>query len=544
MTDREPPEIVQVSLGEMRFVPAPPAPPEPPTPPKSIPWKKIGEGFAAVRSAVLNGLLLVSLVALIGFAVVELRREVVVIDPIRLPETLRQMGYSEDVAAHRLWDEVVRINESTPTAKDRVALQPASQQMDFEPPGAGVSLQEVVQMLRPFLGLEETRIAGEFICMTTECKPEGLALRLRVFRGSRMKIISLPPIGERTDEAEIDRYFRAAALEVLREIDPYVVAFFLYQTDKAAARREALQLIAPTHPQRKWALNLLGFIAADSGDHDTAIGWYRRAIAADEEDQFAIAYNNWGNALRAKGDPDGAITKYRRAIELDPENAFAYSNWGNALSDKGDLDGAIAKHARAAELDPESGFAYNSWGNALYNKGDLDAAIAKYRRATELDPEDALAYFNWGIALDDKGDLDAAIANYLRATELDQEDAGAYTNWGIALHNKGDLDGAIAKYMRATELDPENAFVYNNWGGALGAKGDLDGAIAKFMRATELDPEYANAHLNKALALKFLGRAGAAADAFQRYLELRPDAGNAGQVRAQIEQLRASATND
>ena len=571
MTDREPPETIQVSLGEMRFVPAPPAPP------KSIPWKKIGEGLAAARSAVLNGLLLVSLVALIGFAVAELRRDVVVIDPIRLPEPLRQMGYSEDVAAHRLWDEVVRINESTPTAKDRVLLLPTSQKMDFEAPGAGVSLQAVVQMLRPFLGLDETRIAGEFICMTTECKPEGLALRLRVFRGSRMKIISLSPIGERTEEAEIDRYFRAAALELLRDLDPYVVAFFLYRTDKAAAEREALQLIAPTHPQRKWALNLLGFIAADSGDHDAAIGWYRRAIAADEEDKFAIAYTNWGDALRAKGDPDGAIAKFKRAIDLDPENAFAYTSWGNALSDKGDLDRAIAKHARAAELDPESGFAYTNWGNALYNHGDLDGAIAKYMRATELDPEDALAYYNWGIALDDKGDLDeaitkfkratelgpadavafynlgnslgakgdldGAIAKFTRATELDPEYAVAYYSWGNALGAKGDMDGAIAKFTRATELDPEYAVAYYNWGNALGAKGDMNGAIAKYARATELDPENANAHFNKALVLETLDRAGDAADEFQRYLDLKPDAENAAWVRAQIEELRADATD-
>ena len=541
MTDREPPETIRISLGEMRFVPASPAPP---APPKGIPWKKIGEGFAAVRSVILNGLLLVSLVALIGFAVVELRRQVVVIDPIRLPETLRRMGYSEDVAAHRLWDEVVRINESTPTAKDRVTLLPASLQMDFEAPGAGVSLQAVVQMLRPFLGLDETRIAGEFICMTPECKPEGLALRLRIFRGSGMRIISLAPIGERTDEVGIDRYFRTAALKLLRELDPYVVAFFLYQTDKVAAEHEALRLIAPTHPQRKWAFNLLGFIAADRGDHDVAIDWYRRAIAADEEDRFAIAYTNWGNALRAKGDPDGAIVEYMRAIELDPESAFAYSNWGNALSDRGDLDGAIEKHARAAGLDPESAFAYSNWGNALYNNGDLDRAIEKYMRATELDPEDALAYYNWGIALADKGDVDGAIAKYIRATELDPEDAGAYTNWGIALNNNGDLVGAIAKFRRATELDPENAFAYNNWGGALGAMGDLDGAFAKFMQATELDPEYATAHFNMAIALQMLGRAGDAADAFQRYLDLKPEAGNAEDVRAEIEILRASATSD
>jgi len=540
-TDSEPPEAIQISLGEMRFVPAPPAPP---ASPKSNPWNKINASLATARAIVANGLLLVVVVTIIGVTVAELRRDMIVIDPIGLPEPLRQMGYSEDVAAFRLWDEVVRINESTPTAKGGVRMLPTSQKMDFEAPGAGVSLQAVVQVLRPFLGLDETRIAGEFICMTPECKPEGLALRLRVFRGSTMKIVSMPPIGERTGEAEIDRYFRTAALELLREIDPYVVAFFLYQTDKAAARREALQLIGPAHGERKWALNLLGFIAADNGDHDAAIGWYQRAVAADEDDRFAIAYANWGETLRATGDLDGAIAKYTRAIEIDPKGGFAYSSWGNALAAKGDLEGAIAKYERAIELDPESGFVYNSWGNALYNKGDRDGAIAKYMRATEIDPEDALAFFNWGIALDDKGDRHGAIAKYMRATELDPEDAEAYTKWGIALQTVGDPDGAITQFKRAAELDPENAFVYNNWGGVLGALGDLDGAMAQFNRATEIDTEYAAAHFNKALALQMINRATDAADAFQRYLELRPDAENAGQIRAQIEELRASATNN
>jgi hypothetical protein len=133
MTDREPPETVQISLGEMRFVPAPPAPP------KDHPWKwaKIDEWLATARAIAFNGVLLVALIAIIGFGVAELRRDVVVIDPIRLPEPLRQMGYSEDVAAHRLWDEVVRINELAETAKGRVALLPASQRMDFEAPAPG-----------------------------------------------------------------------------------------------------------------------------------------------------------------------------------------------------------------------------------------------------------------------------------------------------------------------------------------------------------------------------------------------------------------------
>ncbi|MFQ5566900.1 MAG: tetratricopeptide repeat protein, partial [Paracoccaceae bacterium] len=378
MTDREPPDPVKISMGEMRFVPAPTAETPQIPPRKGIPWDRIDNWFVAVRSVVVNALLLVSLFAIIGFTVAELRRKVVVIEPIQLPATLLKLGYSEDVAAFRLWDEVVRINQSTPTAKDRVTLLPASQRMDFEAPGAGISLQAVVHVLRPFIGLEETRIAGEFICATTYCKPEGPALRLRVFRNDGMKIISLPPIGDQTNEAEVGRYFHKAALALLAELDPYLVAFYHYQTDKAVARRAALRLTGSTNPQRKWALNLLGVIAADSGDHDAAIDWYQRAIAAAETDEFAIAYANWGDSLRALGDLDGAIVKYRRATELDPENAFYYTNWGNALSDKGDLEGAVAKYTQATKIDPGNVFAYNNWGNALYINRDLDGAISKY----------------------------------------------------------------------------------------------------------------------------------------------------------------------
>jgi hypothetical protein len=301
MTDSDPSEPIQISLGEMRFVPAPqelppeppaPAPPAPKKPNKSIPWKKIDDALVAVRTATLNGLLLVSVIAVVGLMATDLNRDVVVIDPIRLPEPLRKMGFSEDVAAHRLWDEVLRINEGTPTAKDRVAVLPASQRVDFEAPGAGISLQALVQMMRRFLGLEETRIAGEFICTTTDCKPESLALRLRVFRRGGMKVISMPVVGDQTGKTGIDRYFGDAARELLRELDPYVVAFHLYQTDKAAAEREALQIIGPGDAQRKWALNLLGLIAAHRGDHETAIGWYERAIAADAGNPFANSTRN------------------------------------------------------------------------------------------------------------------------------------------------------------------------------------------------------------------------------------------------------------
>jgi tetratricopeptide (TPR) repeat protein len=449
------------------------------------------------------------------------------------------MGYSEDVAAFRLWDDVMLINDSTPTAKDRVTLLPSSQQMDFEAPGAGISVQMVLRILRPFFGLDQTRITGEFLCTTEDCARESLALRLRVFRGGTMRIISLPTIGEETGGGDIDAYFHAAALELLRELDPYVVAFFLYQTDKAAAEREALQLVGPTHPQRKWALNLLGFIAADRGDYDEAIGFYQRAITADETEGFAIAHTNWGDALRAKGDYDEAIEHYQQALAIDPRHSVAYSGWANALADKGDMAAALEMHARAAEVDPESAFAYAHWGNALYTSGDLDGAIEKYSRATEIDPTYALGYYNWGVALEAKGDRDGAIAKYIRATELDPEDAGAITSWALVLRAKGDLDGALERFAQAAAIEPGNAFIFNNWGITLGAVGKLEMAIEKFKRAAVLDSDYSDAHFNLAVAYKLLERNAEAAAAFERYLALNPDAANAADVRAEIANLRA-----
>jgi tetratricopeptide (TPR) repeat protein len=526
MRDQEPPEAIQISLGETRFVPAPPPQPSPPPAPpprrKGIPWGKIDEWFVAVRSAVVNALLLASVFAIVGFTFAELRREVVVIEPIRLPAPLVKLGYSEDVAAFRLWDAVVRINESTPTAKDRVNLLPESQRMDFEAPGAGISLQAVVHMLRPFIGLQETRIAGEFICAAADCKPEGLTLRMRVFTRGGMKVISMPPVGDQTGQNGIDRYFGAAARELLRELDPYVVAFHLYQTDKAAAEREALKIIGPGNVQRKWALNLLGLIAADKGDHEAAIGWYERAVAVDGEDPFAIAYINWGETLRAQGDLDAAIAKFIRATELDPDYVLAYNNWGNALSEQGDLEGAIAKYAQAIEIDPDDVLAYYNWGVALYTKGDLEGAIAKYRQATELNPTEPDAYYNWGVALNDMGDHDGAIVQYMRTVELNPEDAAAYNNWGNALKAKGDHDGAIVQYMRATELDPGNAVGYNNWGNALKAKGDRDGAIVQYKRAIELDPGYAVAYANWGSALEAMGDLDGAITKYKRAIELDP----------------------
>ena len=45
-----------------------------------------------------------------------------------------------------------------------------------------------------------------------------------------------------------------------------------------------------------------------------------------------------GIALKDKGEPDAAIDSYKQAIKIKPDYAEAYINLGNALKAKGELD--------------------------------------------------------------------------------------------------------------------------------------------------------------------------------------------------------------
>lgn len=473
MKDHDPLRNLRISYGEVRYVPASETPQAPPAAaaeePRRSRVKRLDEGLDVARSTVLNVLIILVVAIGVAFTVIELRRDVVVIDAIRLPQALQDMGYSEQVAAIRLWANVARISDAARTDKDRVALLPASQQVDFEAPGAGVSVQSLMQALRAFLGLDETRIAGEFLCGTPACDPEGLALRLRVFRRDRMEIISLDPIGEETGmatagasgdaagepltETNIKHYFHRAALALLRKLDPFIVASYLFQDGQPeAARAEALKLTGPKRPERKWALNLLGLIAADGGDNEAAVTWFKQAVEADPEDSFAIAYLNWGNVLRSMGEPEAAIAKYRRATELDRGDALAFNNWGAALSDMGQPDAAIEKYRHATELEPDEALAYNNWGSALFEKGEAGAAIGLYKRATEIDPDYAVAFVNWGNALFIQEDLAGAVEQYRRALELDPQLSSANFNMALALRQLGRVDEAIAAFEGVLEI--------------------------------------------------------------------------------------------
>jgi tetratricopeptide (TPR) repeat protein len=78
------------------------------------------------------------------------------------------------------------------------------------------------------------------------------------------------------------------------------------------------------------------------------------------EEWFNSAYNKGES-----GDKQGAIADYNQAINIKPDYALAYNNRGNAKYDLGDKQGAIADYNQAAQL-------YSQQGN-----------MEKYRKALD-----------------------------------------------------------------------------------------------------------------------------------------------------------------
>ena len=328
-----------------------------------------------------------------------------------------------------------------------------------------------------------------------------------------------------------------------------------HQAGELQPAEQIYRQVLQADPNYADALNGLGMIASQFGQHEDAIDLisraikqkrniaayhnnlagaylalrrlpeavssYRRALVLSPD--FAEAHSNLGNALKDQGKVDEAIACYRQASLLKPGFAEAHSNLGNALWDQGKFDEAVASCRRALALKPDLADAHNNLGNGLKGLGKLDEAIAAYRQAIHLNPNLADAHSNLGEALREQGMPDDALACCHRALELKPDLAEAHSSLANVFRGQGQLQEAVASYLRALELKPHSVEVHSNLADALWEQGKREDAVACFRRAIELKPEFADAHCNLGNALWQMGQLDEAITGCRRALELRPN---------------------
>ena len=256
-----------------------------------------------------------------------------------------------------------------------------------------------------------------------------------------------------------------------------------------------------------------------------------------DNDLAAAAWFSVGYLLQ-NGGSENSISAYDDAIRLKPDYALAYNNRGNAKAALGRHVEAIADFDEAIRLKLGFALAYYNRGNPKAALGRHVEAIADFDEAIRLKPGFADAYYNRGNAKKTLGRQVEAIVDYDETIRLKPDDA-AYNNRGTTKAVLGRHVEAIADFDEAIRLKPDNALAYNNRGKAKAVLGRHVEAIADYDEAIRLKPDLADAYNNRGTTKAALGHKDEARKDFETALELARNANNVKIVALAEKSLRS-----
>lgn len=314
------------------------------------------------------------IVGAIVLVVWEALRDVILIEPIKVAKQLAEAGYTPDVVASQLMSHIFHIRAKSRTTMERRPLVFAGTRSDVVPPDGVLldnvlperwfSIRTIALYLRRVVGDHSTKVTGELI------EQNGMLQFYLRIDGKRIDPLEGPRAG-------LEDLLTWAAHAVMRETEPYILAAYLFDTDRRAARTVVDKIIA-TEPEKSLTM--------------------------------ARAYNLWGLILWKDGKLGEAIKRYKQALDINQKLPEVYNNLGDALSDDGTHDKAIKNYNEAISLNPKYAAAYSGLGITLYRKALaqrtlpsrrelLDEAIRNYREAIRVEPKQAHVHMNLGIAL-------------------------------------------------------------------------------------------------------------------------------------------------
>lgn len=298
-------------------------------------------------------------------------------------------------------------------------------------------------------------------------------------------------------------------------------AVALHRQGQLGQAKALYQEILKLRPADAGALHLLGVIAIQEGNHQSAAELIASAIEIAPDN--AMFYSNQSLALQELKQFDAAIASCDRAIAIQPDYADAYCNRGAALQALGQLEAALLSYDRALAIQPDYAEAHCNRGTALQALGRLLDALASFDEALAVKPDYAGAHYNRGRALRQLGRFDAAIAGYRHATAHKPDLVKAHLDLGHVLKDLNQFEAAIASYDQVIEYQPRDALAFHCRAGALRELERFDAAICSYDQAIALNPDYAEAFLGRGISLNRLKQLDAALASCERAIALRPD---------------------
>jgi tetratricopeptide (TPR) repeat protein len=188
----------------------------------------------------------------------------------------------------------------------------------------------------------------------------------------------------------------------------------------------------------------------------------------------AEAINLLGAIAIQMGNPQTAVELFGKAIEIDPNNVAAYCNCGLALRELKQLDAALARFEQAIALKADCSEAYSNRGLVLCELKQWEAALASYQQAIAIEPDYAEAHLACGRVLQELRRSDAALSCCDRAIAIVPDYEEAYLGRAILLYQGRQMDAALTSYDQAIAIKPDYATAHHGRSHTHLLLGDLD----------------------------------------------------------------------
>ena len=166
--------------------------------------------------------------------------------------------------------------------------------------------------------------------------------------------------------------------------------------DQAAAI-PAYQRAVALDPKYDEAFDKLGLISYESGKKAEAIEYFKKAVAiAPGSKRAARFYADMGMTYAESGDFDSAVGVFRKALALNPYLGGVYSALGDLYLSRNQAAAALEMYNNDLKIDQKNSMAFCGLGKAYALLGQKEKGVESLRRALELEPDSGP--FNYNLA--------------------------------------------------------------------------------------------------------------------------------------------------
>jgi Flp pilus assembly protein TadD len=365
----------------------------------------------------------------------------VAIQPLSVPKSLADAGYSQDVAAQKLNDAASKIMERalTRVKRERIAVANSPAVSTSQ---VGSSFAALVSAGLHFFHLSfRTYISGEITEMNGGYS---LTLRMSDRQGA------LKPIGPTRN---LDDLFGAGSREIIWNTQPYIVASADYHENSKLALWDVNRIIedrSADDPDVASAYNLRGILHEDATEYTLAEADFRRALSMAP--LSSVPHFNLGTLYMLRRLFPKATVEYTMAITLEPELEEAQNLLGVLLMKARDSEGAIRQFHLAMKLNEFDPQPHYNLGYLLYRQGKLPEAIEEYHKAVRLGPRLSFIHDQLGLAFEKQGNVASAKREYVLAIALQPASLSPHAELGKIYLRTRQPDRAVSEYRRIVAL--------------------------------------------------------------------------------------------